>query len=193
MKYDTNVWLTRWAWALVLAATLYTRFHPILFAANLGISLVMAIVAFAGLCRSGFGKRFAKGLVKGRLLAILAPIVWYGFLELNLHHSWVETVEIRLHSNKFASCAASGIAVDAGQRLSVCEIDNRWWRYGFTKAIVYDSSRQVALAHPHRTRAWELATRRIVEVPFGTVGYSVSPLGGNYYALFFQDDELPDF
>lgn len=176
-------------WMVLLIATLYTRFHPVLFALNLGVSLVLAIVAFAGLCRSVFRGRIDRA----QLAAIAVPIAWYGFLVLNLHYSWVERVEIELHMNKFASCAARGVEVVNGQRLSICEIDNRWWRYCFTKAIVYDASRQVELSRVHRTPAWERAAHQMKGVPFGVVGFSVSHLRGSYYALFFEDDKLPDF
>lgn len=176
-------------WAILLVTSLYTRFHPVLFSLNLGVSAVLAIVAFAGLCRSAFRGRMDQA----RLAAVVIPVAWYGCFELNLHYSWVERVEIELHMNTFASCAARGVEVGAGQRLSICEVDNRWWRYGFTKAIVYDSSGQVALAHPHRTPVWEQAAHRMSGVPFGIVGFSVSHLRGNYYALFFEDDKLPDF
>jgi hypothetical protein len=124
---------------------------------------------------------------------IVGTVFWYILLLSIPNYFWLEIIEIKMGMNKFSSCATRGVDVAKDQRLAICEIDNRWWRYGFTTAIIYDSSHQIELSHSHRAPQWEEAARHLPGVPFGIVGFSATRLVGNYYGITFFDDQLPDF
>jgi hypothetical protein len=177
------------AWVILLLTAYLARFHPIIFGNILLISLAVVLFSIISLCKAVFRRRTCRN----QLVMIVGTVFWYILLLSIPNYFWLEIIEIKMGMNKFSSCATRGVDVAKDQRLAICEIDNRWWRYGFTTAIIYDSSHQIELSHSHRAPQWEEAARHLPGVPFGIVGFSATRLVGNYYGITFFDDQLPDF
>jgi hypothetical protein len=76
-----------------------------------------------------------------------------------------------------------------GQVLSVCDVNNKWWRDGITTAIVYDSSGQIEWAQGKRSQEWKSADLSLGNVvPFGIIGFTVQGLGDGLYVVDFDNN-----
>jgi hypothetical protein len=173
--------------AISLSTLLYTIFHPILFVANMLFVIFTAISDVVRIIKNK-GQDYQVYLLK-----IIISFVWCSVLVLDAQLSLIDQIGIQLKSPLFETCRHSGVSIAGGYTLAVCDKDDRWWRYGFTKAIIYDSSDQIGIPASKRTKEWvSIAVSMGEQVPFGILGFSARRLTGHYYSVSFFDDRQPD-
>jgi hypothetical protein len=176
-----------WVFFGLVVSTWYARFYPFLPTIN-----AWAVYFFCGICLFRLvlpGRRCRwKYLVGGLLLA-----GYLSFLTENFFYNWVDIWRIRANFSEFERCKASGVALPQGHRLSVCERDDRWWRYDLTRVIIYDSSDNVLLPQFDPTSEWRRAAVQIAaDAPFGIVGFTAKRLSGHFFLVDFSDDLSPN-
>lgn len=166
------------AWAMT-----WIRYHPIL--------QVLALVAFAGylvvlVITSAFGIGAARKKLMPRLAIAVFMVLWGCWLYFDHEYRWSDIAAIKIETKKYEACKSSGIPFD-GNRLSVCAVNEEWWRFEFTEAIIYDSSGQILRQHGPHTRGWINAALKLKGVPFGNVGFESRHLTGDFYLVTFND------
>jgi hypothetical protein len=167
------------------------QYHPILFfvvsvvfAGYLVTLLVGAIfILISKQKRATHERRLARHLA----IAVCISL-WEALLVLNQAGGWTDIIAIKLDTQKYDACKNSGVVFD-GKRLSVCDTNDKWWRAGFTEAIVYDSSGQILREHsPHSDDWLNAALSQNIHAPFGVVGFEAFRLTGDFYRVTFYDD-----
>ncbi|ACC75179.1 hypothetical protein PPMP20_01755 [Paraburkholderia phymatum] len=174
------------AYVMVLA-----QYHPILFFIVSVIFAGYLVTLLVGACfiliskqkRATHGRRLVR-----HLAIAICVFLWEALLVFNHAGGWTDILAIKLDTKKYDACKNSGVAFD-GNRLSVCDTNDKWWRAGFTEAIVYDSSGQILREHPPHSDDWlNAALSPNIHAPFGVVGFEARRLTGDFYLITFYDD-----
>ncbi len=171
--------------AAIACAMTWLQYHPILewiehlaIGAYIAVSIVSAALGI-GASRKKLGPRLA---VAGLM------VLWGLSLYFDQEYRWSEIIAIKTQKKKYENCKKSGIDFNEGH-LSVCNENGKWWRYGFTESIIYDSSGQIMNQHRPHSPGWINAALTLnKQAPFGIVGFEARPLTGNFYLVTFYDD-----
>lgn len=170
--------------ALLLIAITYSEYHPLLLIALCVIIIIFVISLITSLARNNpWETRIRSGICA---IAILA---WCLLLYTNFKKDWLDIIFIEINSQTYVNCISDGVAFDTNKALSVCKKYEKWWRYGFTKAIAFDSSGQIILKHASRDPEWIRAALSLDrKAPFGIIGFTARRLTGNFYSVIFYND-----
>lgn len=167
---------------MLLLLLSWIQFHPFLFA----ISLAIIFTCLLFLIFSFLKHRGMRWKITGFGILTTFAIVWTFFLWINVRCNIFDRVFIAARLPPYAQCEKYGVAVDKNSHLSVCSKDDEWWRYGFTRAVIYDSSGQIERSDNSRDEAWRHAALSLDHiVPFGIVGFEAKKVTGSYYVVTF--------
>lgn len=173
-------------WTSILALTLpIAKYYP----SWMFVEMVVALLVVAWLLWRSLGRKEAY---KPRMLVILIVVIVGEFVWpiANRKYHWLEAVEIKFGKKVYAECPLNGVSFGRNEILSVCQVNDNWWRWGFTEAVIYDSSGQVGENNINRSNDWARAALSLnSKVPFGIVGFDAFNFGGGYYLVTFFDDK----
>jgi hypothetical protein len=148
------------------------------------IGFVHATVTIIRLFRRVGERRAATPLA---LFITLAGCFAWTFSE-NYYH-WEEILRIEIGDRAYLDCPRHGVHFAQNQVVSLCSVNNDWWRSGFTEAVVFDSSRQFDLDRGKGSDAWMKALLSLgKDAPFEVAGFEARRLTGSYYSITFQLD-----
>ena len=163
-----------------------SQYHPFWMIVGIILAICVLIRLLIDVWRGRQKKyRYAK------IFLLIASLVGYLAVPMELSYHWQESLALRIFPNKFDSCKARGVhfGVEGAQTLSVCDVNEKWWRDGRTIAIVYDSSGQIGWSENRRSREWKHAALSLYKVvPFGIVGFEAQGLADNLYVVDFDND-----
>jgi hypothetical protein len=171
--------------AVVIACAMtWLQYHPIL--EWVGHILIGGYLVALVLSALGIGMS-RKNLIPRIAIAIFM-VLWGFLLHFDEEYRWSEITAIKIETKKYDACKKSGIDFEEGH-LSVCNENGNWWRYGFTEAIIYDSSGQIMRQHRPHSAGWVNAALTLgKQAPFGSVGFDARHLVGDFYLVTFYDD-----
>ncbi|WP_175955281.1 hypothetical protein [Burkholderia sp. BCC0405] len=132
------------------------------------------------------------------LIFLAAIFAWMGFIAANRNYAIIDYFLIVIDAHPFDECRRDGIVFKDGTRLSICKTEEKWWRFGFIRSIVYDTSGQVALEDGHPTVEWNAAAQQLgggLEKGvskgrgglFGISPYTEKRIYSDYYLVDFYD------
>ncbi|WP_232465975.1 hypothetical protein [Burkholderia ubonensis] len=170
------------------------QYIPILyFASILVIFLIFAFYLAMRLKARSLGNTGAANI-----LLLIAAVGWIGFISANRNYGIVDYFLIVADVQPFDECRRDGVIFKDGTRLSICKTEKAWWRFGFIRSIVYDTSGQIALEDGNPTNEWNVAARQLgggLEkgvskdrgALFGISPYTERRIYSSYYLVDFYD------
>uniref|UniRef100_UPI003BEF2608 hypothetical protein n=1 Tax=Burkholderia arboris TaxID=488730 RepID=UPI003BEF2608 len=132
------------------------------------------------------------------ILLLMATISWAGFISANRNYGIVDYFLIVVDAHPFDECRRDGVVFQDGTRLSICKTEKAWWRFGFIRSIVYDTSGQISLEDGNPTKEWSLAATQLGGgldkgvsrnrgALFGISPYTERRIYSSYYLVDFYD------
>ena len=174
--------------AAVLVILSYARHYP-----SLGLlAILLDLVALCLALRAWFKRGVSLRLkLQWSFIIVALPVMWVAFIEPYRFGYWQDRLFIRMNPGKMSSCVTHGVKFGENQILALCDADTQTWRWGATKALIYDSSGQILLAPEQRSSEWSCAALALndkegVPAPFGVAGYAAEHLTGNFYLVLFD-------
>ncbi|WP_459621432.1 hypothetical protein [Burkholderia sp. 3C] len=170
----------------------YTKYDVVLFWGHLVVTISLLSISIAAIS-SASATANRRGVILGgaSFLLIVVPLV---LLFSNRYWHWIPMLDIRFHAASYEACKRDAVTFDDNQKLSVCWQDIRWEGWGFTEALIYDSSDQVASGSNHYSLGWRASARSLAgKAPFGILGFEASPLGRHFYFVTFYEDISNNF
>ncbi|ALK30865.1 hypothetical protein bpln_1g20810 [Burkholderia plantarii] len=170
----------------------YTKYDVFLFWGHLVVNFILLCVSISAALRAYDTENF-RGALLG-LTSVLLVIVPLALLFSNRYWHWTSMLDIRFNSASYSACIRNSERFDGNQKLSVCWMDSRMDHWGFSEALVYDSSGEIASKSGHYSSAWVKAALSIQsKAPFGIIGFEAQPLGRNFYLVTFSEDLSTSF
>jgi hypothetical protein len=169
---------------LILGILTLAQFHPILIVTFAVAGVAVALPIAFLLQRGGWSSIVAK-----YALFVGVAVMWATFLVGNVKYLFIDRAFIALRAKPYKLCEIDGVKINSNTHLSVCSVDKEWWRFGLTRAVIYDSSGEIESAAELRSESWRRAALSLDRVvPFGIVGFKVNRITGYYYLATFHDD-----
>ncbi|WP_246794917.1 hypothetical protein [Burkholderia perseverans] len=179
---------------LFLISGWFSQYHPVLFIFCVLFFLGFAIVFFYCLV-------FRRGLIKRGwwwVMSMVSMLVWMILISLNRNDGIFDYLEVRSEMAEFQVCKDDGVSISSGGKFSICKTEEYWWRSGFVRSIIYDSSGQILYLNKRQTSDWSAATLKLGNglakgvAPdrgglFGISPYDARHLYGNYYIVDFYN------
>ncbi|MCA7953309.1 hypothetical protein LGM43_23865 [Burkholderia seminalis] len=169
---------------ILLCALTYIQFRPLL----IGLSAIAATLVIAFWIATLLRRQHKRSRMHLYFITLVICGLWSSFLFANFKYYLIDLALIKIHAPAYENCKNNGAVTDSKFSLSVCSVNNEWWRFGFTRAVVYDSSNQILREPKNRSKEWRDAALSLNrQVPFGIVGFEARKLSQNYYAVTFYD------
>ena len=178
--------------ALIFAvAAWFGQYSPILYATAILAIFVSTIIFLIKIV-----KKRHSGELAVDFIFVAAIFAWMGFIVANRDCAVIDYFLIVIDAHPYDECRRDGIVFKDGTRLSICKTEERWWRFGFIRSIVYDSSKQIARDDQNSTPEWANAAAMFGEgkgIPkdrgwlYGSYPYSVTRIYGDYYFVDFYN------
>ncbi|WP_423383703.1 hypothetical protein [Burkholderia sp. LMG 32019] len=177
-----------------MAVAWFGQYSPILYLMVMAAAFLLVIAYFV----RKLVRRPTDGMGGANFLFLVIIIAWLGFISANRNYGIFDYFLMVIDAHPFDECRNDGVVFKDGTRLSICKTEKKWWRFGFVRSIVYDTSGQVALEDGNPTVEWSAAARQLgggLEKGvsedrgglFGISPYTERRIYSSYYLVDFYD------
>lgn len=168
-------------------ALAYTRYGMITYALQGLVDLVLVVISVAFAALALFLKLWQRAAYYALCIVPIAISFPLEKAERNYHVG--VRVSMALEKSKYESCTRGGATLGNGSVLNVCSENSDWADWGFSEAVVYDSSDELARTKEDYSSSWRSAAKSLnKKAPFGMMGFDALALGSHFYLVTFYQE-----
>jgi hypothetical protein len=165
-------------------ALAYTRYGMITYALQGLVDLVIVLIGLAFAALALFLRLWRRAAYY--MLCIVPIAISFPLEKTERDYHVGVRVAMALEKSKYESCKRGGATLGNGSVLNVCSENSDWADWGFSEAVVYDSSDELARTNKDYSPSWRSAAKALnKKAPFGMMGFDALALNSHFYLVTF--------